>query len=284
MHQHLQAKAAYNKGQTPQGNRMSPALKITGNHPAGLWLAHCLHQRGWRISWTAETLPEQLGIGAYHDGLAAYFGRENLCFPPEWCMARLAGVQPEQTAGTGLFSWPVSLLDLNAIWVDLLSTAPCVPLPDHTLTLFLGFAPCTQCPPGVSTATSSAPVPSGFLIQQASSWSVRLGKQQVLQMGPDEDSTAPSDPAQLRWCDCLPTLSQTHASQIVWLSPLPSLLPEAMLSQSMYWLLVQEVLAGLTDGSMQPQYLHAQWQACWQKVHQGLIMASKSQKFLPIPK
>lgn len=263
---------------------MSPALKITGNHPAGLWLAHCLHQRGWRISWTAEALPESLAPGAYHHGVAAYFGRDSLCFPPEWCVTRLAGVQTEQTAGAGLFSWPVSLLDMNAIWTDLQATAPCASLPAHVLTLSLRFAPCTHCPQGVSSITPSAPVPSGFLMQQASSWTVRLGKRRQLQMGPAANSTAPSDPAQLRWCGCLPVLSQTQAAQINWLSPLPSLQPEAILSQSMYWLLVQEVLGGLTDGSMQPQYLYPQWQACWQKVHQGLIMAAKSQKFLPIPK
>lgn len=259
---------------------MIPALKITGNHPAGLWLAHCLKLRGWEIHCEPEAPPVGIQPGAYHHALADSFGRESLSFPPEWCFSRLAGIQLETDTGTELCNWPVSLLDLTAIWQDLQPGTPHSTLATPPLKLQLGFNDCTGCAPGSLLATAEAPVPSGFLIQQNGGWSVRLSAHQALHLLP---RTCPDQPL-LRLCQCLPQLQQPDSQTLVWSCPFPSLLPEAMLAQSMYWLVLQEVLTGLSQGSMQPEGLYRQWQACWQKVHQGLIAMAKRQKFLPIPR
>ncbi|MBF2055029.1 MAG: hypothetical protein IGS03_16395 [Candidatus Sericytochromatia bacterium] len=258
---------------------MIPALKITGNHPAALWLAHCLHQRGWKIDCEPEKLPEGLLPGAYHHGLAGHFGHNSLSFPPEWCFSRLAGILPEQDTGSEVFAWPVSLLDLAAIWQDLQATAPRSAVNGARFNLQLRFTACADCIPSFSETTEPR-VPSGFLIQQNGSWSVRLNAGQQLTVQPPASQAQTAEAV----CKYLPALQQSDEQSLIWSCPLPSLRPESMLAQSMYWLVIQEVLAGLSTGSMRPQALYRQWQACWQKVHQGLIAMAKRQKFLPIPR
>lgn len=259
-------------------------LSISGNHPAAAWLTICLRHRGWPITWQADKLPD-LNPGAYHHGISEQLGRTNLAWPPEWCYHTLEGLLYDTPSGKQLIHWPVSLLDLSAIWHDLCCEAAAqTEGKSGDVKLELSFM--TQCETACPTGQidlSPEVSPTGFLIQTQDGWQTQLGPAQTqrIRLSAETNHNPPCDEV---LCHCLPQLSLPSTQHLIWQMPLPNLLPESIVSQTLYWLLLQDILHGLSHSSLQPQYLHQQVPAIWMRLQNHLSKMAKTQKFMPIPK
>jgi len=288
------------------------SLLITGNHPAAGWLAVYLARRAWPVTWIPQEAPPNLLVYGLEQTLPTLFGAAPWCWPLEWCVQELVAIHRHSEAFSGLAAWQAAVLDPVAIWRDtrreaqhlnLLTQTGDLRIPAAVLHLELSFESCSHaaCPMGRVGHLDGQALAAGFL-QQFSQAGAELyltgfGPRQLIFTGLDSEAeilqqlwtqalplalTGPEACRQQPICRVQPTLVR-QKNKLVLRVPEPSLLPESLVSQAIYWFMIRYLAQALSTGSIPISQLGSGLQSLQRKIQTALITHAESCNFFPIP-